>query len=57
MIQRKVMEQKTKNDVPYVPKIQKGTTVVSWDNSTRVFLSKAPIARGIATIAYVTRKE
>ena len=57
MIQRKAMEQKAKDGVSDVPKLQKGTTVASWANSMRVFLSKVPIARGISTMAYLTRKE
>ena len=57
MIQHKAMEQKAKDGVPDVPKLQKGTMVASWANSTRVFLSKFPIARGISTMAYLTRKE
>ena len=56
MIQHKAMEQKAKDGVPDVPKLQKGTMVASWDYSMRVFLSKVPSARGIATMAYVTRK-
>ena len=57
IIQRKAMEQKAKDDVQDVPKIQKGTVVASWADSMRVPLSKAPSAQGIANILYVTRKE
>ena len=57
IIQRKAMAQKTKDDVPDVPIIRKVTMVALWADSMRVFLSKVPSARGIATMAYVTRKE
>ena len=57
MIQRKAMEQKAKDDVPDVLKLQKGTTLASWADSMRVFLSKVTSARGISTMAYATKKE
>ena len=57
MIQHKSMKQKAKDEGPNVPKLQKGTTLASWADLMRVFLSKVPSARGIATMVYVTRKE
>ena len=57
MIQRKTMEKKAKDDVPDVPKLQKGATVVLWANLMGVFLYKVRSGRGIYTMAYVTRKE
>ena len=57
MIKLKAMGEKAKDDVPDVPKLQKGTMVASWADSMRVPLSKAPSAQGIANILYVTRKE
>ena len=51
------MEQKAKDEKPYVQKLQKGTTLASWADLMRIFLSKVPSARGIATMVYVTRKE
>ena len=57
MIQRKVKEQKAKDGVPGVLKLQKSTTVASWDDSMRVFLYKAPSAWGIANMEYVPIKE
>ena len=57
MIQHKAMEQKAKDGVSDVPKLQKGTTVASWAGSMRVFLSKVTSSQGIVTMAYVLRKE
>ena len=57
MIQRKALEQKSKDYVPDVSKLQKGTTVASWAGSMRVFLSKVTSSQGIVTMAYVLRKE
>ena len=57
MIQCKATKQKAKDDVPDVPKLQKGTTVASWADSMRVFFYKVLSAQGISTMAYVTRKE
>ena len=51
------MGEKAKDDVPDVPKLQKGTTVASWADSMIVFLSKFSSDRGIATMEYVTIKE
>ena len=56
MIQIKAMEQKKKNDVPDVPKVQKGIKVELSANSMIVLLSKVTRAQGIATLSYVTRK-
>ena len=57
MIQRKAVEQRAKDDVPDIPKLQKGTTVLSWADSMIFFFSKVPSALGIATMSYVTIKE
>ena len=57
MIQRKSIEQKAKDGVLDVPKLQKGTTVASWADFIRFFLSKVPSTHCIANMSYVTRKE
>ena len=57
MIQCKTMEQKVKNDVSDVPKLQKGTTIASWMDLMIVFLSKVLSSQDIATMSYVMRKE